>query len=171
MKSLKTPFFLHVILFCCLGLWFTIGLGSCKAFQPSPIIHHEYVTHYVDSVITKDSICYIPVERYVDVANKLDTLHLATTLAAASAYFDTTSNMLKGEIHNIKGIQYQYITNTETIYKDSLVNVEVPVYVEHTEYIKRPLNTFSITLNIILISLVVLCAVLWWYKKKYSLFK
>lgn len=119
--------------------------SACKPIH-QVIVDHVTETHYVDSIIKKDSICYIPVERYVYIVNKLDTLKLQTSLAEASAYLDTTMNLLKGEIHNKKGAQFQYIKETETIYKDSLVEKPVP----YPEYItvEKPLNKKLLTWSI-----------------------
>lgn len=169
MKSLKSPFFLHVILFCCLGLWFNLMLGSCKAFHPSIVpVNTETIYNVKDTIIYHDSTVITPVETYYNVAWNYDTLIMETSLAKAECWVD--SIWLRGSLTNKQSIIYKYINNTETIYKDSIVNVEVPVYVERTQRIKNPLNTFSISLNIILISLAALAIALWFYKKKYSLF-
>lgn len=102
---------------------------SCGTVKPATNI--ETVYNYRDSVIVRvDSVKVdIPVERYVDIVNELDTLVLETSVAKAIAYADTSSRTLKGEIKN-KPTQLK----KEVIYKDRVIEKEVykdkPVYVE-----------------------------------------
>ena len=108
-------------------------LFGCRTPQVLPI---ETITevHYKDSTILhiKDSIRIIPIERYIDIVAPPDTLHLETSLASATAYYDSTFNALRGEIQNKKGIEerYKIIYKNKIVYRDSLITKEVPVEVE-----------------------------------------
>lgn len=72
---------------------------------------------YKDTTIFRDSIVYIPVEKIKEIVPQYDTLHLETSLAVADAYVDSTTNTLRGNIENKKGIEYKYV------YKDRLVEI------------------------------------------------
>lgn len=154
----------HTLRCAFVALIMVLSFQCCKPIH-EVITHHETITHYVDSVIRKDSICYIPVERYVDIVNQLDTLRLSTSLAEASAYLDTSMNLLKGEIHNKKGAQFQYITETETIYKDSIVYEEKPVPYE-VEVVKTKNASWKVWLWAILASMGLLGMLYWHFKSK-----
>ena len=137
-------------------------LASCKPLH-QVVVDHVTETHYVDSVIRKDSICYIPVEVYTDITTTPDSLHLETSLAEADCWLD--SCFLKGTIRNKKGAQFQYIKETETIYKDSIVDRPVPYPVE--VMVEKPLNN-KLLLWSILSSMG--CLALFWFtfRRKFS---
>lgn len=121
----------------CIFFFFIIFLFTqCKSASEVIVGHQETVVHYVDSVIVRDSIVEIPREVYYNVAWDYDTLHLETSLAEANAWID--SIFLRGEIHNKKNFtqKTEYIENI--VYKDSIVEKEVPVpyEVEKTVYEK-----------------------------------
>lgn len=103
-------------------------LGSCKTTQPT-ILPVETVTvvEYRDTTIYRDSIVTVPYESIKEVAPKLDTLHMETTLAEATAYLDTTLNVLRGSMKNKKQNTYEKHEAVKIIYKDSISYVEKPV--------------------------------------------
>lgn len=123
---------------------------------------------YKDSVRYYDSVVVIPVERYVDIVNKYDTLFLETSLAEAYAYID--SLFLRGEIKN------KDVNQTEIIYKDNYITKDTTIYKEKTEYkdrveyVKNPVNTKLLICAII--SSMGLIGTLWFTfrKKIYKLF-
>lgn len=136
--------------------------SGCKP-QHQVIVEHVTKTKFVDSLVIRDSVVTVPVERYVDIVNQLDTLKLETSLAKASTYFDTTNMLLRGEIHNKKGAQFKYIKETETIYKDSIVDKPVPYPVE--VIVKSPMNKKLLIWSII--STLGLLGTLWFtFRKK-----
>ena len=100
-------------------------LTSCSTIKYVPVKGEDiYHTEYV----TKDSIVYTPVEVIKEVAPKLDTLYMETSVAKAKAYLDTNLNALKGEMKNKKEIIYR----DKIVYRDSIIiqKQEVPVKVE-----------------------------------------
>lgn len=109
-------------------LWLLLLVVSCGPIKHVPV---QTIINYKDSTIVHvDSIAVdVPVERYVDIVNELDTLVLETSVAKAIAYADTTTRTLKGEIKN-KPVQLK----KEIVYQDRVIEKEVykdkPVYVE-----------------------------------------
>lgn len=89
---------------------------------------------YRDSVIYKVDTLKIPVpvETIKEVVPPMDTLKMATSVAEARAWVDSTTKTLKGEMKNKKTelSQPQVIYKERTVYRDSLVEKEVPVPVE-----------------------------------------
>lgn len=113
-------------------------LLAILAVACSPIrrVVTEYKTEYVvkDSLNVRDSVIVVPVEKIVDIMP--DTLKMETSLAKATAYYDSTINMLRGTLENKQQIiyKYKYIDRWHT--KDSLVYKEVPVEVEKEVKVK-----------------------------------
>ena len=107
-------------------MFFTIGCCPLRQVE----IEHRVEYTYKDSTILKDSTVVIPVERIVDVVPVYDSLKMETSMAKASAWVDTTTHTLKGNLENKQGIQYKYIYKDRIEYRDSLVYKEVPVEVE-----------------------------------------
>lgn len=133
-------------------------LAACKPIH-QVVVDHVTETHYVDSIIKKDSICYIPVEVYTDITTIPEALHLETSLAEADCWLD--SCFLKGTIRNKKGAQFQYVTETQTITKDSIVYKEKPVPYE-VEVVKTKNAAWWVWVWAIMSSLI-LCGVLYWH--------
>lgn len=114
---------------------------------------YETITNYVDSLRIKDSIRVIPIERYVDIVAMPETLHLETSLAAATAYYDSTFNALRGEIHNKKEIEEHHTHIEHSTAKADTIRIyqEVPKIVEK-EVVKTPRWAwYSLLFNILLI--------------------
>jgi hypothetical protein len=110
---------------------------SCKP-QHQIIVEHVTQTHYVDSLVIRDSVVTVPVERYVDLVREYDTLKLSTSLASAEAWLDTANSCLKGSIWNKNTYTYEKETIDHYITKDSIVDRPVPYPV--VEYVKNPVN-------------------------------
>lgn len=136
-------------------------LAGCKPVH-QVVVEHVYETHITDSVVTRDSTVLIPIEHVVDVVNKLDTLNLETSLAKATAYLDTTNMLLKGEIHNKQGIQFQIIEVEKWHTKDSIVEKPTP-YPEYIE-VKNPVNS-KLVWWCIIASLCLLVSLCWIFRK------
>lgn len=109
-----------------------LALASCSpkvVYLPS-----DTVVEYRDSVIYKvDTLkIAVPVETVKEVVPPRDTLKMATSVAEAKAWVDTTTNTLKGELKNKKTSlsQPQVVYKEKIQYRDSLVTKEVPVEVE-----------------------------------------
>lgn len=145
----KVAAFLIILL---AGFSFT-GCGAAKHYPVETRVLYRDTT-----IIRHDTVSVpIPVERIVEVVPELDTLHLETSVAQATAYLDTTLGMLKGEIHNKPvEISKEIMTQEKTVYRDSLVVREVPVEVPVPErYVPKALIVLS-TIGIITIVLLLL---------------
>ena len=122
-------------LFCALFIIFS----GCRVKQPTVIQKEEIVWVHKDSIVTKDSTVYIPVEVYRDYSNMLDTLVLSTSMAESKSWIDTNNKMLAGEIKNLKSVEYKYIEVERIVTNDSIVEREIPVpYPVVEEKIKYP---------------------------------
>lgn len=126
----RRVFYIITLLFC---------LTACRGTRE--VVETKYETVYVDSVVTRDSTIYIPVERYVDIVNQLDTLKLQTSLSEAYAYLDTSMNMLRGEIRNKQQVQYKYIDRWHDRVRDTVIYETKTEYVDKPVYVKNPTNT------------------------------
>ena len=114
-------------------------MNGCSPLRKTII---EYKTEYVkkDSLVIRDSVIVVPVEKIVDIAP--DTLFMETSLAKAKAYLDTSINMLRGTLENKQQVIYKtkYVDKWHT--KDSLVYVEKKVPVDKIVKVKNKTNGF-----------------------------
>lgn len=142
MKKFKNKFRgIFVTLLTLLSLSYIIICSGCKSVSgvTETTSNEKIEIVYKDSVRYYDSVVVIPMERYVDIVNKYDTLFLETSLAEAYAYVD--SLFLRGEIKN------KNINQTEIVYKDNYITKDTTIYKEKTEYkdrveyVKNPVNT------------------------------
>ena len=112
-----------------LAVFITASCSPKVVYLPS-----DTVVEYRDSVIYKvDTLkIAVPVETVKEVVPPRDTLKMATSVAEAKAWVDTTTNTLKGELKNRKTSlsQPQVVYKEKIQYRDSLVTKEVPVEVE-----------------------------------------
>lgn len=112
---------------------------GCKTQPPTVIQKEEIIWTYKDSIVTKDSVCYIPIERYVDIVPQYDTLYLNSSIAESKSWVDTTNHILRGELKNKNAIQYQIKYVERVVTNDSIVDREVPIpYPVVEEKIKYP---------------------------------
>jgi len=112
---------------------------GCKMQQPTVIQKEEIILTYKDSIVTKDSVCYIPIERYVDIVPIYDTLVLENSISISHSWVDTTNHLLRGELKNKNAIQYQIKYVERVVTNDSIVEKEVPKpYPVVEEKIKYP---------------------------------
>lgn len=112
---------------------------GCKTQPPTIIQKEEIIWTYKDSIVTKDSVCYIPIERYVDIVPQYDTLYLNSSIAESKSWVDTTNHILRGELKNKNAIQYQIKYVERIVTNDSIVEKEVPKpYPVVEEKIKYP---------------------------------
>lgn len=117
-------------------------LSGCRTHQPTVIEKEKIVYVHSDSTIFKDSTVIIPIERYVDIVPQYDTLLLSTSLAISKSWLDTTNHILRGNIKNLKAVEYKYIEVERVVYNDSIVEKEVPVPYE-VEVIKTRIPWWS----------------------------
>lgn len=112
---------------------------------------------YKDSVRYYDSVVVVPVERYVDIVNKYDTLSLETSQAKAKCWVDSV--WLRGEIENKDVVKYKYIDRYIDRWNDSIVYVDKKEFVKEVEQVKNPINGWLIGYAIIS---VLICFILVW---------
>lgn len=121
MPSIASKFW---ILALCAALIFCYG---CKTQPPTVIQKEEVIWTYKDSIVQRDSICYIPIERYVDIVPIYDTLVLENSIAISHSWVDTTNHLLRGELKNKNAIQYQVKYIERVVTNDSIVKVDRPI--------------------------------------------
>lgn len=141
-----------------LMMLFMIG---CKPIH-QVVVEHVIETHVVDSLVIRDSVVTVPVERYVDLVREYDTLHLSTSLAEAEAWLDTTNSCLRGSIWNKHTYTYEKEVIDHYITKDSIVEKPVP-YPEYIE-VKNPVNDKLVIWSIIS-SIGCLALLVWVFRK------
>lgn len=144
--KLKTLIFKTILVLCFITCIF--GCGSVKQI---PIINNTE-TVYKDSLILRDSTRYIdsviyvniPREKVMEIISQIDTSYLETSVAKSTAYVDTNSLMIIHSLENKDTVlkekivyKDRYVTETKTVYRDSIQIKEVPVEVE-VEKVKYP---------------------------------
>lgn len=139
---------------------------GCKTQPPTVIQKEEIIWTYKDSITTRDSICYIPIERYVDIVPIYDTLILENSISISHSWVDTTNHLLRGELKNKNAIQYQIKYVERVVTNDSIVEREIPVpYTVVEEKTKYPWWAW-ITLVWSLITAALLICVIYFKIKK-----
>lgn len=149
-----TSYQLLIKLFC-IGLILAsiVIFSSCRTQPPTVIQKEEIIWTYKDSITTRDSICYIPIERYVDIVPIYDTLVLENSIAVSHSWVDTTNHLLRGELKNKNAIQYKVKYVERIVINDSIVQVEKPVPFE-VEVVKTKYPWWAwVTLSWFIISL------------------
>lgn len=128
----------------CMGLILAsiVIFSSCRTQPPTVIQKEEIIWTYKDSITTRDSICYIPIERYVDIVPIYDTLVLENSISISHSWVDTTNHLLRGELKNKNAIQYQVKYVERIVTNDSIVEREVPVPYE-VEVVKTHIPTWA----------------------------
>ena len=121
----------RVLLYILIG----IGLISCATTSKTPKTTEVTIVTYKDSIAWHDSTIYHEVyhEHYKDYTGILDTLQLETTYNTFTAFNDTLSNHLVGEVINKEiSIPVQIKWKEKIVYKDSIEykTKEIPVEVE-----------------------------------------
>ena len=130
---------------------FTLSIIGCGSLKQVPINNNTEII-YRDSLILRDSTRYIdsviyvqiPREKVMEIISQIDTSYLETTVAKSVAYVDTNLLMIVHSLENRDTVLQEkivykdrYITETKTVYKDSIQIKEIPVEVE-VEKIKYP---------------------------------
>lgn len=128
----------------CMGLILAsiVIFSSCRTQPPTVIQKEEIIWTYKDSITTRDSICYIPIEMYVDIVPIYDTLVLENSIAVSHSWVDTANHLLRGELKNKNAIQYQIKYVERVVTNDSIVQVEKPVPFE-VEVVKTHIPTWA----------------------------
>lgn len=112
-------------------------ISSCSVIKPIPVnTNTETIYNYIDTLIIRDSTVLIPKYVVKDVVPDYDTLKLATDLAEAQSWVDTSTHTLKGQIQNKNEQQTKYIYRDRIVYRDSIQiqEKEIPVPYEVIQY-------------------------------------
>ena len=118
------------ILIFTLSLLF-MGCASTKSVVEVPVKDKEII-EYRDTTIYLEKIVEVPVpiEKVVEVASKLDTLFMETSVAKSKAWVDTTNNVLRGNIENKKtALKGKVDTCFVVEYIDRVIEKEIAVEV------------------------------------------
>ena len=129
-----TPYLLGMLILLLL-LLLTVGCAANKKVTYIPTQTVEKIEYRDTTIHIRDTIRVpIPVERVVEVVPELDTLKLETTVATATAYLDTNSRQLRGEIRNKNTklpakVDTVFVVTTKNHYleKPVIQKVETPV--------------------------------------------
>ena len=113
----------------------SVGCAANKKVTYIPTQTIEKIEYRDTTIHVRDTIYVeIPKERVVEVVPQLDTLKMETTVATATAYLDTNSRQLRGEIKNKNTklpakIDTVFIVRTRNHYleKPIIKEVETPV--------------------------------------------
>ena len=133
-KRAITPYLLGMLILLLL-LLLTVGCAANKKVTYIPTQTVEKIEYRDTSIHIIDTIRVpIPVERVVEVVPQLDTLKMETSVATATAYLDTNSRQLRGNITNKRTtlpakIDTVFIVTTKNHYleKPIIQEVEKPV--------------------------------------------
>lgn len=130
-------------------LLFFVG---CATTKPNIITPKEEIKITLrDSVVIKDSVVIIPIERIVDIVPQYDTLHLQTSLAKSKAWVDTTTHSLRGEIINKQQNQQKEHIEIRYIEKIDTIKIVEPIpYPEPEPYVPK-IYKYSMGFSIIVI--------------------
>lgn len=116
-----------------------LSIFSCSSIKYVPASTDTH-TEYRDSVIYRVDTLRIPVpvETVKEVVPPMDTLKMETSVAEAKVWADTSTKTLKGEMRNKKTelLSPQVVYKEKIVYRDSLVEKEVPVPVEVEKEVK-----------------------------------
>ena len=134
-----------------IGLCFAVSCGTCKNIPPAENNHSVEVR---DSVRIVDSVRVIPIERVTDIVALPDTLHLETSLATATAYYDSTFKALKGTIENKKEVTFE----KHIEYKDREVHdttyLKEPFPVEVEKVVAPKIFPWSLAFNFLVLAII-----------------
>lgn len=123
------------LVFCAL---IAVVFTACSTVKYIPVETIKEV-HVRDSVYYRDTLVRVELEkaRLSDFVDPGDTLVLQTDLARSTAFIDTTRNVLRGTIENIKPYVEKPVPVKHKIeYRDTVITKEVPVPVEVEKPVK-----------------------------------
>lgn len=149
-----------------------VMIAACGPIKEIPV---KTEISYRDSIRVETKIDTLEVlktkiETVRDFSGLLDTLRLSTANAEASAWIDTTHNVLKGELKDKDvPVQVAVPSTNEIHYRDSIVYQDRPYPVEVTKEVRIVPRFWRVSGIFGIICLVLLLAVIGW--KIYGFFK
>lgn len=139
----------------CIALFLVLLMVGCKTTKQTIITPKEHeIKVFKDSVVLRDSVVVIPIEKETDISKITDTLTLETSLAIAKSWID--DEQLRGTIQNKK--QYQNRATTITKYvevRDTIIRYVPQPYevIKEVRYVPK----------IYKYALIILCLILGFY--------
>ncbi len=122
------------LLFC--GLLSLVFTG-CKTIQYVPVEKTEYVSvHDTTYLHRTDTLVQVPQASIADFIDIADTLKLTGTHSSATAWVDTTHNVLAGKLVQGGKLPVQIVERERVVYRDSITTKEIPVPVEVEKIVK-----------------------------------
>lgn len=142
-----------------IALLFVLLMVGCKSTKQTIITPKEHeIKVYRDSVVLRDSIVLIPIEKETDISKITDTLTLETSLAIAKSWID--DEQLKGTIQNKEQHQNRVTTITKYVeVRDTIIRYVPQPYevIKEVRYIPK----------IYKYALIILCFILGYYGFKF----
>lgn len=133
-----------------------VGCGTTKQTIITPKEHEIKV--FKDSVVLRDSIVLIPIEKETDISKITDTLTLETSLAIAKSWID--DEQLKGNIQNKKQHQNRVKTITKYVEVRDTIIKHIPQPYEVIKEVKYVPKIYKY-------ALIILCLILGFYSFKF----
>lgn len=131
-----------------------VGCGTTKQTIITP--KEQEIKVYKDSIILRDSIVLIPIEKETDISKITDTLTLETSLAIAKSWVE--DDELRGTLNNKK--QYQYKEKIITQYIERTDTIRIPQPYEVIKEVKYVPKIYKY-------ALIILCLILGFYSFKF----
>lgn len=138
-----------------IALLFVLLMVGCKTTKQTIITPKEHeIKVFKDSVVLRDSVVLIPIEKETDFSEITDTLTLETSLAIAKSWID--DNRLKGTIQNKKQHQNRVTTITKYVEVRDTIIKHIPQPYEVIKEVKYVPKIYKY-------ALIILCLILGFY--------
>jgi hypothetical protein len=142
-----------------IALLFALLMVGCRTTKQTIITPKEHeIKVFKDSVVLRDSIVLIPIEKETDISKITDTLTLETSLAIAKSWID--DSQLRGTILNKKQHQKRVTTLTKYVeVRDTIIRY-VPQPYEVVKEVRHVPKIYKY-------ALIILCLILGFYGFKF----
>lgn len=155
--------FIEILKYFLVVLFFILPVGCCgtKKTKQIPVVitpKEEVKTIIRDSVVIRDSIRIIPVERVKDIVPSYDTLNMETSIAKSSSWVDTTTHTLQGVIENKKQTTIQTKVIEKIVERVDTVKIYEPQpyeVIKEVKYIPK-IYKYSMRFSIVILVLIII---------------
>ena len=145
-------------------------VGTKKSKQINPIVitpKEEVKTIIRDSVVIRDSIRIIPVERVKDIVPSYDTLNMETSIAKSSSWVDTTTHTLQGVIENKKQTTIQTKVIEKIVERVDTVKIYEPQPYEVIKEVKYIPKAYKYSMRFSIVALLFIIGFIIWKIKRW----
>lgn len=145
-------------------------VGTKKSKQINPIVitpKEEVKTIIRDSVVIRDSIRIIPVERVKEIVPSYDTLNMETSIAKSSSWVDTTTHTLQGVIENKKQITTQTKVIEKIVERVDTVKIYEPQPYEVIKEVKYIPKVYKYSMRFSIVALLFIIGFIIWKIKRW----